>query len=78
MRSNTPRLNYFFQPCEAVTVAGALVTLNGFGVVTIRDSGDHEEVYVPDQLARHVLVRGEINRLEMKGLAECYGQTWKD
>ena len=75
----TPRLNYYFQPCEVVTPGGASVKLDGgFGVVTIDDGGDREEVYFPDQTARYVLVPGEINRLEKKGLAERYGQTWKD
>jgi hypothetical protein len=62
-----------------VTAGGASVKLDGgFGVVAINDSGDREEVYFPDQTARYVLVSGEINRLEKKGLAERYGQTWKD
>ena len=75
----TPRLNYYFQPCEVVTAGGASVKLAGrCGVVTISDGGDREEVYFPDQTAGYVLVPGEINRLEKKGLAECYGQTWKD
>jgi hypothetical protein len=75
----TPRLNYYFQPCEVVTAGGASVKLDGgFGVVAINDGGDREEVYFPDQTARYVLVSGEINRLEKKGLAERYGQTWKD
>ena len=72
------RLNYFFLPCEGVTTAGASVKLDGFGIVTIDDVGDREEVYLPAQLVRHVLVQGEIHRLEKKGLAECYGRTWKD
>ncbi len=75
----TPRLNYYFQPCEVVTPGGASVNLDcGFGVVTINDGCDRDEVYFPDQTARYVLVPGEINRLEKKGLAKCYGQTWKD
>ena len=75
----TPRLNYYFQPCDMVTVGGASVKLDGgFGVVTIEDGGDREEVYFPDRTARYVLVPGEINRLEKKGLAERYGRTWKD
>ena len=75
----TPRLNYYFQPCEVVTPGGASVKLDGgFGVVTIDDGGAREEVYFPDRTARYVLVPGEINRLEKKGLAKRYGQTWKD
>ena len=78
MQRMTPRLNYYFQPCKAVTKAGALAQLDGFGVVTIHENGEQEEVYLPDQMSRHILVEGEISRLEQKGLAECYGQTWKD
>ncbi len=75
----TPRLNYYFQPCEIVTAGGASVKLDGgFAVVTIDDGGDREEVYFPEQTARYVLVPGEINRLEKKGLAKRYGRTWKD
>ena len=72
-----PRLNYYFQPCDMVTVSGASVKLDGgFGLVTIDDG--REEVYFPHRTVRYVLVSGEINRLEKKALAECYGQTWKD
>ena len=72
-----PRLNYYFQPCHMVTAGGPSVKFEGgFGVVTINDSG--EEVYFPNRTARYMLVPGEINRLEKKGLAECYGQTWRD
>ena len=71
------RLNYYFQPCHMVTAGGPSVRLEGgFGVVTISDGG--EEVYFPSQTARYVLVPGEMKRLEKNGLAECYGQTWKD
>ena len=53
----TPRLNYYFQPCDMVTVGGASVKLDGgFGVVTIGDGGDREEVYFPYQTAKYVLV----------------------
>ncbi len=75
----TPRLNYYFQPCDMVTAGGASVKLDGgFGVATINDGGNREEVYFPEQSAKYVLVPGELDRLEKNGLAECYGQTWKD
>ena len=54
-----------------------MAELDGFGIVTIHENGDQEEVYLPNRMVRHILVQGEINRLEQKGLAECYGQTWK-
>ncbi len=75
----TPRLNSSLQPGEGVTAGGASVQRDGgFGVVTIDDGGDREEVYFPEQTAGYMLVPGEINRLEKNGLAECYGQTWKN
>ena len=74
-----PRFNFYFEPCAAVTVSGATVSLNGgHAVVTLDDDSGRERVFFPQLQKGFELVAGEVARLEKLGAAERYGKTWHD
>ena len=74
-----PRFNYYFEPCEAVTVTGATVSLiEGHAVVTLDADSGRERVFFPQLQKGFELVAGEVARLEKMGAAERYGETWRD
>lgn len=71
------RWNFYFEPCAAVTLAGACVDLpEGHAIVTIEDDAASESVYFPAQVERFDLVTGVIALLEKRGLAQRFGPTW--
>ncbi len=70
------RLNYFFEPCHAVTSSGPTVALPaGHGMVTLEKDGSSESVYFPSKQLGLKLIPGEIGRLEKRGLARRYGSV---
>ncbi len=70
------RWNFYFEPCAAVTLAGACVDLpKGHGIVTIEEDAASESVYFPAQVERFDLVTGVIALLEKRGLAKRFGPT---
>lgn len=70
------RWDYYFEPCQAVSSAGATVGLpEGNGIVTLGENVASEHVFFPAAgQVKFDLVPGEIERLERKGLAERHGQ----
>ena len=71
------RWNFYFEPCAAVTLAGACVDLpKGHGIVTIDEDAASESVFFPAQVERFDLVAGVIALLEKRGLAQRFGPTW--
>ena len=71
------RWNFYFEPCAAVTLAGACVDLpKGHGIVTIEEDAASESVFFPAQVERFDLVAGVIALLEKRGLAQRFGPTW--
>lgn len=71
------RWNFYFEPCAAVTLAGACVDLpEGHAIVTIEDDAASESVFFPAQVERFDLVTGVIALLEKRGLAQRFGPTW--
>ncbi len=71
------RWNFYFEPCAAVTLAGACVDLpKGHGIVTIEEDAASESVFFPAQVERFDLVTGVIALLEKRGLAKRFGPTW--
>ena len=69
------RWNYYFQRCQAVSVAGAAVDLpEGHGMVTIGDHIASEHVFFPDGPVEFDLVPGEVGRLEKQDLAKRHGR----
>ncbi len=76
-QSTAMRWNFYFEPCTAVTPAGASVDLpEGHAIVTIEDDAASESVYFPAQVERFDLVIGVIALLEKRGLAQRFGPTW--
>ncbi len=74
-----PRINFYFEPCQAVTVTGATVSLiEGHAVVTLDDETGRERVFFTQPQKGFDLVTGEVARLEKMGAAERYGETWRD
>ena len=75
--SNVMRWNFYFEPCSAVTMAGAAVDLpQGHAIVTIDEEAASESVFFPAQVERFDLVSGVIALLEKRGLAQRFGPTW--
>lgn len=71
------RWNFYFEPCAAVTLAGACVDLpEGHAIVTIEDDAASESVFFPAQVERFDLVTGVVALLEKRGLAQRFGPTW--
>lgn len=69
------RWDYYFEPCQAVSSAGAAVSLpEGNGMVTLGENVVSEHVFFPAGQVEFDLVPGEIKRLERKGLAQRHGQ----
>lgn len=74
-----PRFNFYFEPCQAVTVSGATVSLiEGHAVVTLDADTGRERVFFTQPQKGFELIAGEVARLEKMGAAERYGETWRD
>jgi hypothetical protein len=73
------RWNYFFKPCEAVSVKGPTVKLpGGHAIVSVVEATAVERVHFTGKQATFDLLPGQIKKLESQGDAERHGRTWKD
>lgn len=72
------RWNFYFAPCEAVSIAGHTVKLpGGHAIVSVAEDTANESVYFTGFKAQFDLLPGQLKKLEDAGLAERHGRTWK-